>query len=93
MLSAAGGIIRRPSNQRKRKIILRIAAAKCCANKRVAPVEAHGSLDFVCGSCGRRWVIRVQDMRDMPQPIRAMMATPQGRRRLGRMLSQGTVPR
>lgn len=93
MPPTGNGIIRRSPNQRKKKIILRIAMTKCCKNKRVAPVEVPGSLDFICTSCGRRWIVRRQDVRDIPQPIRMMMTTLCGRRKLGRMLTQGIVPR
>jgi len=54
---------------------------------------APGSSDFLCGSCGRRWVIRKSDIRDMPQPIRVLMARRDGRVQLGKMLSRGMLPR
>jgi len=52
-----------------------------------------GSRDFLCGACGWRWVIRQSDIRDMPQPVRVLMASRDGRVRLGKILSRGTLPR
>jgi len=89
------GIIRRskPFGQRRTGIVLRIATTRCCAAKRVVPAKTPGSLDFLCESCGRRWVIRKSDIRDMPQPVRVLLSSPSGRRELGRLLTQGILPR
>lgn len=49
-------------------------------------------MDFVCASCGRAWVIRWSDIKDMPNSIRVRMLTMEGRYELGRLLSQGILP-
>lgn len=88
MFSAAGGIIRRSIESEDC-----IAAAKCCANKRIAPVEAHGSEGYGSGGLVMGDGVAVRDYILPPEILdsAALLAASSGMKNGFRKLSVATL--